>query len=289
MIIAGESIDDYHANAAISNTKLGKLRSRGAGYYKLAYIDRVVPNEDTAALRFGRFFDDFFFDGKAWSDRWVIAPEDLDMRTKEGKAFKEAAKGRRVVSAEEGAMTAGMANAILDHPFASVLLQRGDAQVTIRRQLESYGLMAQARPDWYNALPWAKCDGPYTVDLKTTADFSEWYDIHDPDSERGARPILKFGYHRQAALVNWLLREETGKDTLQFLVVVEKQIPYRVGVVQLNSAWIQLGMHEVERDLSVLAYCYAANEWECSPGNIIEPAIPAWYLKNDLRAAFWNS
>jgi hypothetical protein len=159
----------------------------------------------------------------------------------------------------------------------------------VRRILDAYSLEAQARPDWYSSKPCKLTDAPYTCDLKSTDDLSNWYDPHDPDSDVAGRAIIRFGYHRQAALAHMLLREETGKDTDQFLIVSEKEYPHRCAVIQLQADWIAAGLREVERDLAALANCYAKLEWELSPAGIIRPTVPSWYAHAEGRATFWNS
>jgi hypothetical protein len=109
-ILLSEPIDAYHAHAAVSNSKLKLFRSRGAYYYKVRYLDRanVVKDEDTPALKFGRFLDELMTDPNHYRDRWAVAP-DIDGRSAEAKAWKKANEGKQTISFGEAAAALQMA------------------------------------------------------------------------------------------------------------------------------------------------------------------------------------
>jgi hypothetical protein len=213
----------------------------------------------------------------------------MDFRTAEGKAFKATSLGKELIDYDEGLAALTMRDNLRGHLVIGELLKRGSPQVTFRATPGAFDVQVQARPDWYSAQACRYADAQYTADVKTTDDFSEWYDEDDPESDRISRPIIKWGYHRQAAIVHWLLKEETGKDSDQFIIIAEKQAPHRVGVVQLTSEWIDLGLREVERDIARLALCMKNNLWPSSPEHVIRPEIPGWYLRDSDRATSWNS
>ncbi len=284
MILRNLDIDEYHAHQAVSSSKLKTIRSKGFGDFKLRYIDRVLPKIDTKALLIGRAFDKKFFDGdEAFFREFSVKPEGLDLTTKAGRAWKEENPGPRI-SAEEYADFCAMENEIRAHPDAALLLSAGEPQVSIRRHSTQYGFEIQTRPDWLAITPPPGVQNKYILDLKTTVDFSLWFDPFDPLAPFNGSPVWKFGYHKQAALAQWLAaqEEEIGK-TDHFLLVVEKQLPYRVGVIQLDEEYLAIGWNSVQRDLMMLSRAYERDEWPSSPTGIIKLFPPAFLDQKEAR------
>lgn len=254
MIIHNLPMDEYHADSAISNSKVKVFLDQGPAMFARRYVAKDLPGDDTPAMAFGRAFDDLLFLPRAEFDaRYVTKPDGMSFVTKEGKAWREGNAGKEVITWNDWEVMQAMEFAISDNPIARRLLARGSAQVSIRAEMPELGIVAQSRPDW---LCLEACDGltegAYILDLKTCADLN--------DFDKNA---IAFGYHRQLALGQALLFREGGSIIAEaFLLAVEKSQAPRCRVrkmpeVALAAGWevfrgaaIQIGTRLMSGDWS---------------------------------------
>jgi hypothetical protein len=305
MIITDLHIDAYHAHDAISSSKLKVFRESPL-LYKRMFLDRACEKERTKALDEGAGFDSLLFDGEAaFAAKYICKPPTYpDKETGEAKpwngnagyckawAAKQDAANMVVLDADAYARFALMRDAIRKHPLAAALLGQGVPQVSFRCKAGKFdGLELQVRPDWYSekpieipALGLSSGGLPYLLDLKTTADFNDWFDPIDACDPRAGSPVWKFGYHRQGGLAQIVCAQDIGK-TAHFLLVVEKSEPFRVGVVCLNDEYLDLGWAACEADLNRLALCRKTNTWPGSPTGVIKLPPPSWLLEKGAREA----
>lgn len=303
MILHNLDIDEYHRHRAVSNSKLKDFRSKGPAYFHGRYATgKIPPHPATDAFRIGRAFDCMVFEPKEFPKRFVIRPE-IYTAASGRDAGKEkpwngnatvckdwiadaAENGLEVVSPAEWAMFNRMRIEIMGHPAAKELLSKGEAQVSIRHDSPKYGLEIQTRPDWLSLEPCALSRGlPYLVDLKTTRDWGHgWFDPLDPHSPLSGRAVFDFGYHRQAAIAQKVAaQEEEIGPTAHFLLVVEKQEPYRVGVVRLSDTYLDMGWRAVSRDLERLADCKRQDIWPNGPEGVVTVGPQDWMQRADGR------
>lgn len=303
-IVRNESLDTYHARKGTVSASRLKIFRESPLLYRKTFIDGTVPREDTRALIAGRAFDCLLFDGRdAYVKQYSVPPKTYPSDKGEDKAWTmqanyckawataELMHGRQVVDKNDAVAFEAMLHSIRSHPLAAALLGQGEPQVTFRRSSERFGLEVQVRPDWYSEKPIERPDLglasnglPYLLDLKTTADFSEWFDPLDPDSPRAGKPVHTYGYHRQGAMAQWCSFQDIGR-TAHFLLVVEKSEPFRCGIVQLDDSYLELGWADVEADLLRLKNCHTTDVWPGSPGRVITLTPPQWLLDASVRQA----
>jgi hypothetical protein len=305
MIIRNMPMSEYHDHDAVSSSKLAVFRESPL-LYKRTFIDRVVTKASSAALREGAGFDCCLFDGpEAFAATYVCKPPTYtDAKTGEVKpwngnsnvckAWLAAAEAQNKVVLDSDAIArfALMREAIRKHPLASALLSQGEPQVTFRREAQKFGgLEVQVRPDWFSEQPievpelsLSSGGRPYLLDLKTTADFGDWFDPIDPHGPKQGKPVWTYGYHRQAGFAQWVVHKDVG-ETAHFLLVVEKDEPYRVGIIQLSNDYLDLGWAAVEGDLTRLAACRATNTWPGSPESVLVLKPPLWLEEKSAREA----
>lgn len=248
---------DYHAHPAISKSGLDKI-ARSPAHYK-SWLTEL--REETTALRIGTAVHCAVLEPKRFALDYVAAPK-VDRRTKDGKAqweaFETANAGKILLSGDEYATVANMAESARLHPAASELLSEGRAEASVFAELE--GVQAKCRPDWLRG------DG-IVLDLKTT---------EDARSGAFARSVANYRYHVQHAFYADLLIER-GIDVKAFVfVAVEKAPPYGVIVYELDREAVDLGRDLYRRDLALYRHCIAINEWPCYTPNIEPLNIPAW-------------
>ena len=137
-----------------------------------------------------------------------------------------------------------MADALANHRLASMLLSRGDAEVSAFAVDPRTGVMRRGRADWVSP-------GVIT-DYKTAA---------SADPGAFARAAASFGYHMQAAWYVDLWRD-VGEDIERFAFIVqEKTPPYLVEVIELDEEALDLGRRRNARALEIYRDCREADLW----------------------------
>jgi hypothetical protein len=295
-IISDEAIELYHQRIAVSNSRLKDFRFRPL-YYWRKHVARILPPEDSKALRDGRAFDSYLLDGPAlFSQNYVVLP--VDAPKKPTKAQLEAAKpspasvasmewwakfegvsaGRTVLSQDDFAQILMLEAAVNKSPEVKAALA-GQRQVTFRKDYGGSMPPVQARPDvWHpNGIP-GICETPCFCDMKTTASLT--------DGEFGSfsTAVEKCGYYRQAGLAVALATELLPADQVPadgfrwFLAAVEKDADVG-GVAQLyelEQEDIVRGYNEVKADLQELAGCYKSGIWPGALGGVQKIGLKSW-------------
>ncbi len=259
---------EYHRHHAVSKSHLDQV-ARSPLHYWARYVDpnRIDP-EPTPAMLLGTALHTHVLELDAWDQRYVMAPEGIDRRTKQGKAeweaFSVAATGRTVISRSDAEQVMQMARSIYRHPAAALLLEQlpGKAETTHMWTDAATGLECKCRPDWLTD------DRSLIIDLKTTEDAS-------PAGFR--KSIGNWRYHVQASWYLDGIERATNTRPDQFIFIcVEKKPPYAVAVYAADAEMIGLGAQTAARDLDVLATCKAAGSWPGYSEQIEMISLPAW-------------
>lgn len=269
-----ESIQDYHANAALSHSKLETFRRRPALFYK-KYIAKSLPAvEPSSAFRIGSAAHTAILEPDQYGLRYAIKPEGIDRRSKEGKiafaAFETENVGKIVIPADEHEQVSSMRDAVDANKLAALLLLRGNAEVTFRTQ----GTMPlQCRTDWFNSDGCELSDGrPYVADLKTVES------LDDQAFSNFEKAVFRYGYHRQAGFYLPLITEITGAPVFDFFfIAVEKVEPFGVAVYRLSDDAVARGQDESIEDLRGISSCMARGVWPNIDEKLHELGLPKWY------------
>lgn len=277
LMVSCESFDDrlpmdnatYHALTDVVSKSHLDLVAKSPLHYWARYLDpdRVEP-EPTAAMLLGTALHTHVLEPDTCQDRYVIAPEGIDRRTKAGKEawaeFEAAAAGKTVLSKPDAEQIMRMGESVLTHPAASLLLDQlpGKAETTWMWTDAATELRCKCRPDWLTD------DGSLIIDLKTTEDASP----------RGfERSVANYRYWVQAGFYVEGLHRATGKRPDQFIFIcVEKKPPYAVAVYAAAAEMIEAGWKQAQLDLEVLATCKAANAWPGYSDQIETINLPPW-------------
>lgn len=272
-------IDEYHASAFISNSKLTTFLRRGPRGFWMRYLHKSLQKEDSPALRTGLAFDTLLFDGEgAYLEKFVERPPGMKFTTKEGKAWKaeQDEAGRIVIESEDARAFEWMCAAIREHELGSDLLHACDKQVSLRGEYD--GLPGiQSRPDGLCLEGCAATDyQPFVLDLKTTSEL---------DMLTGGRSIPRYGYHRQMGFSSLLLNDLGVSDLRYFILAVEKAVPHRAQVVELSEAYVRAGELEVRRGLSRLSTHYQSGEWPRVTEDVVVLDPPRWMRTEEDESA----
>jgi exodeoxyribonuclease VIII len=271
-----EHIEQYHANPAISHSKLECFRRRPALFFK-KYVAKSLPqSEESNAFRLGSAVHCAILEESTFTDRYAVKP-DCDRRTKEGKAqFAEWSAhhlGKTFISAEELVQVIAMREAVAAHPIACDLLKTGTPETTWRvPQANALGAL-QCRTDWWNADGCETTAGaPYVVDIKTVESL-------DSDAFRNfERAAFSYGYHRQAGFYLPLINELHSKPVARmYYVAIEKVEPFGCAVYRLSDEAVARGQDENIEDLIRLKRCHETGVWPNIEPVVHELGLPKWY------------
>jgi hypothetical protein len=262
-------IDAYHAHDALSSSKIKTFLSDGPQRYYRQYVTREFQQEDTPALRFGRIFDDrLCLTHEQWDQRYLVKPANIDLRTKEGKAWKDATNGKEVLTADEWTLIGEMQAAIAENPVAQALLFGAKTQVSVRGPLPFCGVEAQTRPDFLqmdHSAPYTK--GPAIIDLKTTDDLRNYED-----------KAINYGYHRQLAIGQMLLSAH-GIDAEALLMVVEKKRYPRCVIYRMPEQALAKGAEEVLAAAKDIWRRRESGDWNEAQTQVIDLAVREWRMR----------
>lgn len=255
---------EYNQADGIRRSALWKLMKSPAHFkWELDH-----PPEQTPALVFGSAVHCAVLTPEAFESQFWIA--DMDGRTKEGKAAKQAAMdaGKAILTSEQATAVFGIASAINEDAFARRLLT-GQHEVPYYWVDDMTGEACKCRTDSETDIEGQH----YIIDLKTCQDAS---------TEGFMRDALKYGYHVQAAMYAEGVRANTGKESAFVFVAVEKDPPYAINILQCDEAFMLHGMDEYRFLMGLFHECKTKDVWPayCGlDGGINTLDLPAWIKK----------
>ena len=256
-IIDGMSNKDYHAHPALGSTSLKTLATKTPAHWK--WDSEHPRNSD--AFDLGTAAHSLILENDTSMFEIVDA---ANWMTKDAKAAKAAAHaaGRVPLLTKDFEQVQAMRDAVMAHPLAQAAFTGHVPERSIFWEHES-GTRLKTRPD---ALHTGGPLGNLIVDLKTTA---------SADPREFGRTAATFGYHIQQAHYQAGLKAAYGEDFDFLFVLVEKQKPHLVSVIELNSEDVARGADLAERGVRVYNHCTQTGEW---PGyESAEPiSLPNW-------------
>lgn len=255
---------EYNAAQGIRRSALWKLTKSPAHFkWELEH-----PPEPTTALIFGSAAHCAVLTPELFKEQYAVI--DCDLRTKEGKAAKQAAleAGKILLSKDDFERINGIVQSVQGNPYVMRLLNGTHEQAYFWND-DITGEPCKCRTD-------AETDiggQHYIVDLKT---------CNDASTEQFMRDALKYGYHVQAAMYTEGKRLATGTESAFVFVCVEKDEPYAINILQCDEAFMLKGMDDYRYLCGLYHECVKRNEWpgyNGSDGDINTLELPAWLKK----------
>lgn len=271
-----ESSETYHANPAVSHSKLETFRRRPALYHRKYILKSIAQPEPSSAFRLGSAAHCAVLEPKEFSSRYIVRPQGIDRRTKDGKEawmkFENDNAGKTVMDCDEMATVLQLEGAVRAHPLAAELLAAGSPELVWR---SAGPFPIQCRTDWFNLAGCSLSNGrPYVADLKTVES------LEDGAFGNFERAVFRYGYHRQAGFYLPLISEIIRKPIFDFFfVAVEKIEPFGVAVYRLSDEAVSRGTDETIDDLRRLKACIANNDWPNVEPVLHHLGLPKWYGK----------
>lgn len=181
-------------------------------------------------------------------------------------ASEQRAAGLVPVAPDQVRAVDAMAEAVLNHPEARPLFEGGNPEVSLLWDDPDTGVRLRGRIDYLLSETLA-------VDLKT---------CRSADPREFARTAVNFGYGEQAVHYSNGLTATRGDLGTRFLhVLVEKEPPYLVSVVELDDVFLYIAAQRVRQAIDKYAHCLATNEWPGYPTTVHPIAAPGWYGDDD--------
>lgn len=207
----------------------------------------------------------------------VVIPDDIlasngAASTTAAKKFIEEARagGKIPLKQAEFEPIDAAAEAVLAHPGARQLFtQPGTAEVSVFATDPDTGVEVRGRFDFLPTDSTLGAPSRVAVDLKTAADAS-------PDGF--TKSIANYNYDVQRAWYLDALRWETGETAELVFVAVEKEPPYLVGVYQLPTVWVEMGVTKARAARKRYAECVASGVWPGYGDGVHLLSPPNWLI-----------
>lgn len=248
--------EQYRSHEAISASDIKWILPPKTPAHYHAYKTGQIKREETRALVIGTLCHLAVLEPDKLPTAFALRPDGLDLRTKDGKAWKEAQGDKPILDAEEAAMLNGMSAAVAAHPVARKLLDGSKREVSLFSEHRT-GLKLKGRIDVLG-------EG-FVADVKTAV---------EGDTQNFAAAVFRFGYHVQAAMYCQL----AGVEKFSF-IAVEKAPPYAVAVYTLSEKALQVGLNYLNYALETIALCTESGLWPAYSVDEQTLDLPAWAYK----------
>lgn len=245
--------DKYHADPAIGNSGIRDLMETPYHYWAKHLSPRRLPTEPTPAMQAGTLAHTLILEPQHLELRYVIRPDGLDGRTKEGKAWAAGVSSdHEIISLDQLDVAQRQRDAIARCvPDVSAMINAIGAKTEVSAfwRDDDTGIDCKCRPD--AVVPTSS--GTVLIDIKTA---------RHVDPRGFSRAIWTFGYHRQAAWYTRGFEAASGVNVEQFIfVVVSTEYPFVAAAYVLDDESLQQGSDECDVALATLAECRTTNTW----------------------------
>ena len=258
---------EYRQHPAISRSQLFKLRKSPEKFkWQMEH-----PEKPTEALIFGQALHMAVLQPELYDDNFVVAPV-CDKRTTVGKAvwngFVQEAEGKTVLTAEQQMEIEAMTDKLNNEEFVKKLLN-GQKEVPFFWVDKLTGEQCKCRVDCLTEIE----GNTYIVDVKTAA---------NAETDTFMRHAVKYGYNLQAAMYQEGVKACTGKECGFVFVVIEKEAPYAINILQADKAFTLHGFDLFRELIGTYHECKVSGNWWGYLGkhNIINNLpLPAYLAK----------
>lgn len=255
---------EYRQHPAISRSELWKLKTTPEKFM----WEKEHPTPPTPALLLGQATHKLILEPETFETEFAVAPS-LDRRTVAGReayaVWAESAMGKTIITADMMEQARAMAGSVLDCKKARNLLQ-GVCEKSIFWKEQTTGEDCKCRLDCLNT----SLSKPVIVDVKTAA---------DAGTEAFIRSAINHGYDFQSGMYTEGAESELGERPLFVFVVVEKEPPYAVNVLQAEEMFVLHGIDIFRELIGLYHECKETDNWYGYLGkqNAINTlTLPSW-------------
>lgn len=255
------SAEDYRAAEGISASDLKHIVPPKTPSHYLANVTLATPRPQTKAMLLGTLAHLAILEPEKLDAAFAVKPADIDLRTKDGKAWKASMGEVPVLDQGEADALHGMRDAVAEHTTAQLLLNGGSYEISLFAEHPTTGLPIKGRMD--------AITGNIIADVKTCEDASP-----GAFAASAARLLYDVSAAHYCALAN-----ECGIAIEHFYwIAVEKAPPFAVAVYQPSPEVQARGLRLAEQALKDIAHCCEIEEWPGYPSSSVLQ-YPAWALR----------
>jgi len=274
-IYAGVPMGDYHADDALSRSRLVRLLDDTPAAFKSG-----VSIDETPAMRLGTALHLAILEPDRFAELVRPMPK-YDGRTREGKAGKvtwgQLNPGKIAVPEDEYAQAVAAAAMVRKKHGPATALREGRAELSM----------------WW--------DGPDGVELRCRPDFCDLdrgivVDVKSTSRGLGDREIVRFltDHHAamQAAMILDAVFRLTGKSVvhgMHLLVVDLSADPIDMRLVEIGEDWLLYGEQQFQTALRTYRECKLTDTWPSwADKGVTRVPMPAWIRSRSEREATDN-
>lgn len=252
-------LDTYDSHPGVHISTLKVLWDMSPKHYQQALLRGRKP---TAPLITGSALHCSVFEPGMFQARYVVRPDTVDGRTKEGKAWlaENERPGITLLTSEQGMSVQQMRRSIYDNRDARRLLEAGgNPEEPVYWVDEETRIVCKGRLDLL---------GPRAiVGLKTTRKIKP---------ARFQAEAAAFGYHLQWAFYRDGVERARNVELPVVEIVVENQPPWDVVVYDIPEEVLDAGRAAYREALAKLEQCRAAGEFPGVAPQRLQFQLPAW-------------
>jgi hypothetical protein len=320
--ILGMPNDVYHANPAISHSKLSDFITRPA-LYKGKYIDKVIPNGNSDALRLGSAIHALILEGpEVFDGEFVVFDTELSFRGGAAKlasahalnealidplsaveveriacgnkddilaAFEEL-PGRARITPDEMTLIEQCYDSVMSVELCKELLGAGCPEVVFRSEETMHGYPVQCRADWLNVDPGLS---KRACELLNADGFNYEEGMPYGVDLKTIQSLLtwdadfrKRKYYRAWPFYAKTMELSVGQNIVKewFWIVVEKEYPFFAIARPPEPECWDVGIDEISWGMPELGECLKTGDWrDHGVRKVRRQGLPDYMLINTGR------
>jgi len=228
--------------------------------------------ESTDAQEFGSVVHELLFGVGQGFD--VIEADSFRTKVASEAAKESRANGRVPILTAKFTEAQAMVDSVKSHPVAGMLFSQGEAEQSMFWRDPETGAMLRLRCDW---LPDPGGGRLIMVDLKTSK---------SADEESFGKSAADYGYATQSLHYREGAKALGLHDDPAFVfVVVEKEPPYLVNVIQLDVVADDIARAQRRAAIDTFARCMESGRWPGYGEAVNLASLPYWYVRKFEESA----
>jgi len=265
--------EDYYAQEACHSGMI-------MNYWKTnALIARQRQLEDkkaTQAMDFGNLVHTMVLEPEKLAERYITKPDFGDCRSPKNRVKRDEwlddHTDMTAVTAQEMDDANKMRAQVWTHPTAKRLLSDCESfEKEIYWSDKSTGVPCKAKIDGLS--------DNYTIDLKTAASTMSGLGGAHPKNMK--KVIADRMYFIQAAFYRMAAEQADDLYGRQvYIIFVEKELPFSVGVCRLNIEYLNYGMGICQQFLEIYQQAIVTDDWPDYGEDVVEITAPAWLMRD---------
>ncbi|MDG4721846.1 PD-(D/E)XK nuclease-like domain-containing protein, partial [Thalassospira aquimaris] len=238
-------------------------------WYQNKRLNKDAPEQERKRhFDFGQAAHDRLLLADHFNGRYHILPEGFNAaatkKWSEAIAARDEAEaaGKIALRFDDAQKVEALVKAVREHPVARYAFENIRPEMSGFYRDPEFGIWCRVR---YDSMP---INGGIFADLKT--------DTSAKPSDFGKK-AADLGYYQQDAWYRDSHKALTGEDMQAFVfVVVEKEPPYCVSVIQLEPFAVQWGQIQNRKAKEIFARCLDSGHWPAYADDVVGVDLPNW-------------